>query len=192
MSSLGKDNKNPSGRNVLYKKSVYVFAAVLSVILIYFLHNKYILNESELSYGKQIERIKNIPEPVFKKEGELIFLHKETNDQIQKIDIEIADNDHDTETGLMYRRSMDENKGMLFIFKNYKAHRFWMKNTVIPLDIIYLDSSRMITKIYKSTIPFSEKGLPSEVPVKYTIEVNAGFTEKYGIDEGDRIIYIIQ
>lgn len=192
MSSSEKDNKNPSDSNALKIKSGYVFAAVLSVILIYFLYDKYILNESELSYEKQIERIGNIPEPVFKKEGELNFLHDGTNEQITKIDIEIADNDHETETGLMYRRSMEENKGMLFIFKNYKTHRFWMKNTLIPLDIIYLDSSRKITKIYKNTIPFSEKGLPSEAPVKYTIEVNSGFTEKYGINVSDRINYTIQ
>ncbi len=63
---------------------------------------------------------------------------------------------------LMYRKSMDDTKGMLFIFQKEEPQSFWMKNTVIPLDIMFVNSKKEIVKIFKNTIPFSENSLPSE------------------------------
>ena len=77
----------------------------------------------------------------FKKEGELT-LYKSTSDSIiTKLDIEIADTDYDVETGLMYRTSMKDQQGMLFVFPTMRQRSFYMKNTLIPLDIIYLDNN---------------------------------------------------
>lgn len=87
---------------------------------------------------------------------------------------------------------MDDTKGMLFIFQNEEPQSFWMKNTVIPLDIMFVNSKKEIIKIHKSTTPFSEKSLPSEKPAIYVVEVNGGFADKYGIKEGDAISFAKQ
>ena len=120
---------------------------------------------------------------IFKKQGYLSFLNSEKQ-QITSIDIEIADNEFTREKGLMYRRSMDENQGMLFIFESSAERYFWMKNTYIPLDIIYVNEKKEIVSIQKSAIPLSEESLPSFKDAMYVVEVNAGFTDKFKINSG--------
>jgi uncharacterized protein len=126
-------------------------------------------------------------EKEFIKEGELVFLGKNDGGKITKIDIEIADDPYEWERGLMYRHSMPETAGMLFIFRSPQVLSFWMRDTFIPLDIIFIDGSMRIVTIHKNTQPLSEKQLFSNVEVKYAVEVNAGFCERYGIKKGDYI-----
>ncbi|MCB0521781.1 MAG: DUF192 domain-containing protein [Lewinellaceae bacterium] len=128
-----------------------------------------------------------MPEPKFQKEGELAFLGGESGQPLAKIDIEIADNDMERGFGLMYRRSMDENQGMLFLFDNNEPQSFWMKNTLIPLDILFVGEDMTINTIHKSTKPLSEASLPSKDNSKYVVEVNGGFTDRHGIKVGDKI-----
>lgn len=125
----------------------------------------------------------------FKKEGELT-LRKATNDAIiTTLDIEIADDDYQTQTGLMYRTSMEENQGMLFVFPEATYHSFYMKNTQIPLDIIFIDSNKSIINIQKNAKPFDETSLPSEAPAKYVLEINAGLSDQWQLKTGDTIDY---
>lgn len=126
-------------------------------------------------------------EQEFIKEGELVFLGKNDGGKISKIDVEIADNPYEWERGLMYRHSMPKSSGMLFIFRRPQLLSFWMMNTYIPLDIIFVDVSMRIVTIHKNTQPLSEKRLFSNVAVKYAVEVNAGFCDRYGIKKGDYI-----
>jgi hypothetical protein len=126
-------------------------------------------------------------EPQFKKEGELIFLRKENGKEIKKIAIEIPDSDAEIRQGLMYRSSLPESAGMLFIYEKSGLKVFWMKNTKIPLDIIFIDEKREIVTIQKHTVPYSEHPIPSHKNAKYIVEVNAGFCDKYQIKEGDKI-----
>lgn len=127
--------------------------------------------------------------PVFTKEGELYFLSKVNNDTIRKIDIELATNDAERAQGLMDRKSMTDEQGMLFIFPKEEEQAFWMKNTYISLDIIYVDENREIVSIQKYTTPLSEESLPSFKKAQYVVEVNAGFCDKYHIAYGDKIAY---
>jgi len=123
----------------------------------------------------------------FKKEGTL-QLKKATSDSIIKtLDIEIADDDYQTQTGLMYRNSMENSQGMLFIFPNEIMRSFYMKNTQIPLDIIYVSSDSSIVSFQKNAKPFDETSLPSEAPAKYVLEVNAGLSDTWKLDIGDTI-----
>ncbi len=127
------------------------------------------------------------PKPTFRKDGELSFLSSSDENIIKKINIEIA-NDYVTRMqGLMYRDSMAINQGMLFIFDTEEPQSFWMKNTYIPLDIIFVNSSRRIVKIQHNTTTLSEASIPSIKPALYVVEVNAGFCKKYDIKEGDII-----
>jgi len=128
-------------------------------------------------------------EVTFKKEGELELLKAENDSVIAKLDIEIADDDYKTQTGLMYRRSMDENHGMLFIFDNMQMRSFYMKNTEFALDIIYFNSDMEIVSIQKNAQPFNETSLPSESPAQYVLEVNAGLSDKWKLEKGDKIRY---
>ncbi|RYC53410.1 hypothetical protein DN53_04100 [Flagellimonas olearia] len=125
----------------------------------------------------------------FKKEGELSILQRETDSLLVHFDIEIADTDYETQTGLMYRESMEQNQGMLFIFPDVAMHYFYMKNTEIPLDIIYIDDARKIASFQKNARPNDETSLSSEVPIKYVLEVNAGLSDTLGIQVGDSIAF---
>jgi uncharacterized membrane protein (UPF0127 family) len=127
--------------------------------------------------------------PVFTKEGELYFLSKVNNDTLRKIDIEYAVNDTERAQGLMDRKSMTDTQGMLFIFPAAQEQAFWMKNTYISLDIIYLDNHKEIVSVQKYTTPLSEESLPSFKKAQYVLEVNAGFCDKYHIAYGDKIAF---
>lgn len=127
------------------------------------------------------------PKPTFRKDGELMFLTSGSNDIITKIDIEIADEHSTRMMGLMYRDTMEWQQGMLFIFDTEEPQSFWMKNTYIPLDIIFANSLRQIVKIQYNSKTLSEGSIPSIKPALYVVEVNAGFCKKYNINEGDII-----
>ncbi|MGV8812925.1 MAG: DUF192 domain-containing protein [Gelidibacter sp.] len=124
----------------------------------------------------------------FKKEGELIL--KTANDSIIKnLDIEIADDEYQTQTGLMYRDSMGQNQAMLFVFPEEDYHAFYMKNTKFSLDIIYIDADNNIVSFQKNAQPYSETSLPSNVPAKYVLEINGGLADQWGLKVGDKIEY---
>lgn len=125
------------------------------------------------------------PASAFVKEGEVVFLSG--GEKIKKIDVEIAENEAEHAKGLMYRSYMPDSVGMLFIFQNVQPQSFWMKNTHIPLDIIYVGPDKKIVSIQKNAKPFSEDNLPSYGDVQYVVEVNGGYTDQYGIKVGDSI-----
>ena len=123
----------------------------------------------------------------FKKEG-ILKLKKGATDSIVKIiDIEIADNEYETQTGLMYRTELGVNQGMLFIFPDVSYRSFYMKNTKIPLDIIYVDDEKTIVSFQKNAKPFDETSLPSEAPAKYVLEINSGLSDEWQLEVGDKI-----
>lgn len=124
-------------------------------------------------------------EPQFRKDGELTFLNSDKSETLQNIDIEIVRDDASIQQGLMYRKSMDENRGMLFVMPEMKTQSFWMKNTHIPLDIIFINHNKQIVTIRKNTTPFSEKNVVSTQNALYVLEVNAGYSDKFGIKKGD-------
>ncbi|PSG91765.1 DUF192 domain-containing protein [Aurantibacter aestuarii] len=125
----------------------------------------------------------------FTKEGELQLLKKDTDSLIASLNIEFAKSDYETQTGLMYRKSMNPNEGMLFIFKDEQPRSFYMKNTLIPLDIIYLNKDKAVVSIQKNAKPLDESSLPSEQPAMYVLEVNAGLSEVWKISNGDYIVF---
>ena len=125
-------------------------------------------------------------EPQFTKEGDLTFFN-EKKEEIITIDIEIADTHEEMTRGLMYRRTMAETQGMFFVYDMYKYQSFWMKNTYIPLDMIFIDKKMQIVKIKKNTTPLSEDIISIPRETYYAIEVNAGFCDQHGIKIRDTI-----
>ena len=129
----------------------------------------------------------SMPEPSFTKEGELSIISGESGNVIQRIEIEKAENDEERARGMMFRKSMPDSQGMLFLFEESRPQSFWMKNTLIPLDIIYIDETKKITTIYANTIPESETSLPSKGNAKYVLELRGGYCQDYGVKVGDNV-----
>ncbi|UOB16537.1 DUF192 domain-containing protein [Abyssalbus ytuae] len=125
-------------------------------------------------------------EPVtFKKQGVLEIIKDSTN--IITLDIEVANDEYERQTGLMYRTSLGEKQGMLFIFETEEVRYFYMKNTYIPLDILFINSENKIVSFAENTEPTDETSLPSQAPVKYVLEINGGLAERWNLETGDEI-----
>ena len=125
----------------------------------------------------------------FKKEAELELSRADS--LIAKFDIEIADDDFERQTGLMNRHSMEDSQGMLFVFDDENFRSFYMKNTYIPLDLIYLDKDGKIVSFQLNAQPLDESSLPSNSPEKYVLEINAGLAEQLGLQVNDQMIFNI-
>ena len=101
--------------------------------------------------------------------------------------VEIADNDADRAKGLMYRKELPEGRGMLFDFHREQEVSFWMQNTYIPLDMVFIRGDGRILRIAENTEPLSTRLIPSGGPVRAVLEVIGGTTRKLGIAPGDRV-----
>lgn len=108
----------------------------------------------------------------------------------QRFEVELADDEHERAMGLMYREEMGDDEGMLFIFPSERPRAFWMKNTLIPLDILYFDRHKKLVSFSLDTPPCKNTtsrcpSYPSEKPAKYVLEINAGLVKKHKIQIGD-------
>jgi len=110
---------------------------------------------------------------------------------ISEIEAAVADNDELRSAGLMDVTSLPENAGMIFLFDNNRPRSFWMANTPLSLDILFVNSDMEIVRIHRNTTPYSQESIESERPAKYVIEVNAGYTLRNDITEGHLVEFNI-
>lgn len=101
--------------------------------------------------------------------------------------VEVADDPEETALGLMFRETLDEDKGMLFDFGVPRVPSMFMKNTLIPLDMLFVDTEGEIIMIARNTVPGSLRTISPPVPVKGVLEINGGQAAALGISPGDRI-----
>jgi|TARA_R110000868_G_scaffold181535_1_gene422445 uncharacterized membrane protein (UPF0127 family) len=106
-----------------------------------------------------------------------------------EITVERAFTRAEQEKGLMGRESMPEDHGMIFTYAQPQRTYFWMKNTLIPLDMIFVDSDNNIIHVHKGAKPHDLTPIPSGGIVRSAIEVNAGIVDKFGISVGDKIVF---
>ncbi|MBN1573524.1 MAG: DUF192 domain-containing protein [Deltaproteobacteria bacterium] len=140
-------------------KTVSVIAVMLLAVSLYM-----ILPPTAKGEGTALVKVKGIP-----------------------LTVEIADKPAERSLGLMYRKNLPENKGMLFIYKRPATMNFWMKNTYVPLSIAYIDTNGYIIAIFKME-PLNEKKIySSPAPAIWALEVNQGWFEKNGVRVGDRV-----
>ncbi len=125
------------------------------------------------------------PDIPFRNDGNLTFFQGETD--IVTIDIEIAESDSARARGLMQRPSLPEKSGMLFLFEREDMQTFYMANTPLALDLLFVDSDSVIIDIDKYNRPFTSDLIRSDAPAQYVIEVPAGFADIYGLLEGERV-----
>ncbi len=101
--------------------------------------------------------------------------------------IEVATTPEQQARGLMFRRHMEENAGMLFLFQNEQDISFWMKNTYISLDMLFIDRTGKIVDIAKSTVPMSTAQIRSKEPAIAVLEILGGLSNELTIETGDRV-----
>lgn len=171
--------------NPYYKYFKIVAAIILASFIVLLFSDNFKNNKSE---STSLSRAQNADIYEFKKEGELSFQSSE-GDFISSLDIELAENDFERSEGLKYRTSLEENQGMLFVFPFESMQSFWMKSTVLALDMIFINSQLEIVTIHRNTVPYDESSYPSKAPAQYVLETIAGYTAKYGIEVGDRVVF---
>jgi len=169
-----QSKKNPDISGGRWRIILFIGVVVLLLILIFMPRNA-----ANNTSGPS-------PAPSFVKQGELTFLAN-GDTSIVTIDIEIADNASKREIGLMGRPLMGDREGMLFVYEEENMNAFWMKNTFLSLDIIFIDARGGIVTIHKNTAPFSEQTYAPASMTLLVLEVKAGFTDSFGIKVGDRI-----
>jgi len=111
----------------------------------------------------------------------------ETGSSQYRFEVEIADEPAERAEGLMYRESLADNAGMLFLYPSPQAVEFWMKNTLLSLDIVFVRANGTIARIAADTKPLSEDLIPSGEPILAVLEVKAGTMHALGITVGDRL-----
>ncbi len=138
--------------------------------------------------SSESDKTKLTPKEKYKLEARVNFISSNGKDTLSVLWVEVADTPYEHSKGLMYRFNMPDTVGMLFIYPDSQERSYWMQNTRMSLDIIYIDNKMRIISVYEFTIPFSEDGLPSNGPSKYVIETNAGYIEENGIEPGGYIL----
>jgi uncharacterized membrane protein (UPF0127 family) len=114
-----------------------------------------------------------------------------TKNGVQPFSVELAVTPEEHERGLMFRKELPEGRGMLFDFKTEQPVEFWMHNTYIPLDIIFIRGDGRILRIAENAEPLSDKHIPSGGPIRGVLEVIGGTAKKLGIAPGDRVAHPI-
>ena len=115
-----------------------------------------------------------------------VTLYPQAGAPIQ-VSIELAETPAERRRGLMEREELPERHGMLFLFPQAALLSFWMRNTPLPLDILFINSEQTIVYIAERTTPYSLELLPSVEPAQFVLEVNAGFSQRHGVASGDQI-----
>jgi uncharacterized membrane protein (UPF0127 family) len=105
--------------------------------------------------------------------------------------VEFVDSGPARERGLMFRRSLAPDAGMLFDFKTPQEVAFWMKNTLIPLDMLFIDENGKIATIYREATPLSLANIPSNAPVRAVLEIPGGRSQELGVMPGDKVVHRI-
>lgn len=101
--------------------------------------------------------------------------------------VEVADDAKERSQGLMHRESMPFGAGMLFVYEHPQRVSFWMRNTLIPLDMIFMDETGQVTHIHENAIPLDETGIPGGDDVQYVLEINGGLSKRLGIEVGSQL-----
>jgi uncharacterized membrane protein (UPF0127 family) len=113
----------------------------------------------------------------------------ESSGKTHRFTVEFADNDERRTVGLMFRRQMAPDAGMLFDFKRDAPVSMWMRNTYIPLDMLFADAAGIVRKIHQRAVPLSEAIISSDAAIRAVLELNGGTAARLGLKEGDRLVH---
>ena len=123
------------------------------------------------------------------KEGDLLSISIERKDNSVSYFVEIADTPQKAQTGLMWRKSMPQNHGMIFIFPYPSVIKMWMKNTYIPLDMIFFNAQNQVICLRENARPLDESIISCPYPASKVLELNAGEIKARNIRLGDKLVF---
>ena len=166
-------------KGIKNKQLLFPMISILLIILIFFYWQTLVGN-------KEKNHIKVEQPHSSLGQGNLTFISPDSTEK-HTILIEIAEDDYSRANGLMFREEVPENQGMLFIFEVERLQYFWMKNTPVSLDMIFVNKENTIVHIEKYTKPYSTQSYPSIEPALYVVEVAAGYSDQYEIGPGWKI-----
>lgn len=110
-----------------------------------------------------------------------------TSTGTHRFTVEWAVTPEERSRGLMFREKMDADHGMIFDFLTEQPVSFWMRNTILPLDMVFIHADGTVYRVAEDTVPYSETPVPSGAPVRYVLELNAGTSRTISLDPGDRV-----
>jgi uncharacterized protein len=172
--------------NKIKNKKYYFFVAIV-LFAVFFLISIFSYQDHENKKAEvAADREQSLSERLFSVSAEMPRVCFEKT----CFDVEIADTIYKQQTGLMNRENLGKDKGMLFVFEKEEAHKFWMKNTLIPLDMIWIDGNSKIIYIQKNAQPCKAEPCETFGPdenAKYVLEINEGLAEEMGIEVGDEL-----
>ncbi len=125
--------------------------------------------------------------PAWSQDGDESIAVIHSGDESHSFTIEIADDDAERARGLMFREELAPDAGMLFDFFDERPVAFWMQNTLIPLDMIFIKSDGTIARVHPEAVPMDRTSIPSGEPVRFVLEIAGGRAAELGIDAGDRL-----
>lgn len=171
-------SKNMKTKRKITKNRQIIFPVVglILIVSIFF----YWFSLTNTSNKESVSKIKSLSALG---QGEVTFISPDST-QKETVLVEIAEDDYSRANGLMGREELPKNQGMLFIFEEQRLQYFWMKNTHVSLDMIFVNLEHEIVNIEKYTMPYSTSSYPSRVPAIYVVEVIAGYADQYGIKPG--------
>ncbi|MCL2063431.1 MAG: DUF192 domain-containing protein [Candidatus Cloacimonetes bacterium] len=126
-------------------------------------------------------------EILFNKQGIVTIINSQQDEII--FDVELAEDIWQRSQGLMFRYRLESNQGMFFIFDFTDYQSFWMRNTYLSLDMIFIDENFLIVDIHENAFPLSEDAIISSHPAMYVLEVLGGTSKKKGINVGDSVVF---
>ncbi len=176
--SKGKPSKPSSSNDLLW------FSVVMALVAGSFLFNRFYLAPKRPGVYNP-----NYKSPPFRKEGNLTFTDAQSKQSIIEIDLEIANTVGEQNRGLMNRRFLPANGGMLYVYKEPAPKTFSMQNIFLSLDILFIDTDHHITRIVEELPPLSAASIPSGGKVQYMLLVQGGFCKAFNIRVGDHIEY---
>jgi hypothetical protein len=118
-----------------------------------------------------------------------VVIHPKNDSESVRVIVELAQTAGQRSMGLMYRKRLGPTRGMLFLYDQEQTHRFTMRNTGIPLDMIFINSSQTVIGILKNTKPYANGPFSINRPSRYVLEVNAGFCARNGITIDDNVVF---
>ena len=166
-SSKKSKSSSRSSRSKLKQYTIYAVLVAIAALAVVFLTRD---GKKPRAEHKELDSAPETLAPLrteFLKEGMLSF-YTPSNEYITTIDIELAENNDERRLGLMFRKTMADNQGMFFIFPYDAMQSFWMKNTILPLDILYINSDNEIVTIIEDTTPYAETSYPSTRPAMWS------------------------
>jgi len=159
------------------KKFLLVLLAIFVLLIIFYLIKEFwFQNKKPLAPGQK---------------NKLAIVDGESGQLKAEFLVELAQTAKQRQVGLMFRQHLEENSGMLFIFEQEKVHKFWMKDTYIPLDMIFINTDGEIVGIVENAQPQTLTPRFVNSPSRYVLEINAGLAKKYGINKKDMVINLV-